>query len=116
YVEGTSDVTFSGTNKVVECNVLGDARLTFKSATSLCANLAQSYDNATLTLDGVTLISDDSIPSFTAQGTSTINITNVNAIPDTVVYAVENGTVNITGGTGWDDSMFEESDSGKINH
>lgn len=116
YVDGTSDVTFSGTNRVVECNVLGDAKLTFGSGTSLCANLAQSYDNATLTLDGVTLISDDSVPSFTAQGTSTINIKNVKAVSGTMVYAVESGTVNITGGTGWDDSMFDEYDSGKINH
>jgi len=114
YVDGSGSVTFSGTNKVVECNVLNEATLTFKSGTSLCANLAQSYDNATLTLDSVTLISDDSIPSFTAQGDSTINIKSVNAVSGTVVYAAENGKVNITDGTGWNDSMFEESDAGQI--
>ncbi len=114
YVSGTSNVTFSGINKVVECNVMDSATLTFESNTSLTADLAQSYDSSTLTLNGVTLISDDSVPSFTAQGDSTINIKSVNAISGTVVYAAENGRVNITGGTGWNDSMFEESDAGQI--
>jgi hypothetical protein len=114
YVSGTSNVTFSGINKVVECNVMDSATLTFESGTSLTADLAQSYDSSTLILNEVTLISDGSVPSFTAQGESAIEIKNVNAITGTVVYAAENGKVTITGGTGWSSSMFEESDSGKI--
>lgn len=115
YLGGDSNVTFTGKNKVVECNVFDKATLTFKSDTELIADLAQAYDQSTLTLDGVKLISDDSHPSITAMDDATVNINNVTAIAGTKVYAVGNGTVNITGGDNWVDSLFEETENGVIN-
>jgi hypothetical protein len=115
YVSGVSDVTFSGTNSVIECNVWDSAKLTFGSKTSLIADLAQSYDNAVLNLVGVTLAKNgETNPSFTAQGSSTINISNVNEIAGTALYAVEKGTIVVSGGSGWSDAVTEKSGSGTI--
>ena len=115
YVSGTSsNVTFSGTVKVVEANVWDGATLTFGSSVTLLADLAQAYDTAVLKLNGVTLAEDGSFPSITAEGDSTVEITGVNAISSTRIYSVGNGKVKISGGTGWKKSMCEEEKSGNI--
>ncbi|HPJ15970.1 MAG TPA: hypothetical protein PLJ39_12940 [Spirochaetota bacterium] len=115
YVSGsTSKVTFSGTVKVVEANVWDGATLTFGSNVTLLADLAQAYDTAILKLNGVKLAEDGSFPSITAEGDSTVEITDVNAISSARIYSVGNGKVKITGGTGWKRSMCEEENSGNI--
>ena len=115
YVSGsTSNVTFSGTVKVVEANVWDGATLTFGSSVTLLADLAQAYDTAVLKLNGVTLAEDGSFPSITAEGDSTVEITGVDAIPSARIYSVGNGKVKISGGTGWKKSMCEEENSGNI--
>lgn len=117
YVFGaTSNVTFSGTVRVVEANVWDGAALTFQSGTTLLADLAQAYDTATLNLNGVTLAADYSFPSITAEGDSHIYITDVNAIPGTRVYSVGDGKVDIQGGTGWVGSMFDSENPGNITY
>lgn len=114
YVCGNSDVTFSGRIRVVEANVWDSAKLSFGAKTVLLADLAQAYDDAMLNLNGVVFENDGSNPSITAEGNSVINIVNVNAISGTNVYSVDNGKVHITGGTGWNRSMFEEEINGNI--
>jgi hypothetical protein len=117
YVSGTSDVTFSGTIKVIEANVMDSAKLTFGSGTSIICDLLQAYDYSNLTLNGCTLITDGStIPSITASGTSTIIMNNVNAITGTIVYAENSGRVTIYGGTGWDETMFEFTSPALVEH
>ncbi len=115
YVSGsTSNVTFSGTLKVVEANVWDGATLTFGANVTLLADLAQAYDTAVLKLNSVTLAEDGSFPSITAEGDSTVEITGVDAIPSARIYSVGNGKVKISGGTGWKKSMCEEENSGNI--
>ena len=115
YVSGsTSNVTFSGTVKVVEANVWDGATLIFGSSVTLLADLAQAYDTAVLKLNGVTLAEDGSFPSITAEGDSTVEITGVDAISSARIYSVGNGKVKISGGTGWKKSMCEEENSGNI--
>ena len=115
YVSGsTSNVTFSGTVKVVEANVWDGATLTFGSSVTLLADLAQAYDTSVLKLNGVKLAEDGSFPSITAEGDSTVEITGVNAISSARIYSVGNGKVKISGGSGWKTSMFEEENSGNI--
>ncbi|MBP9023562.1 MAG: hypothetical protein KBH06_10220 [Spirochaetes bacterium] len=115
YVSGsTSNVTFSGTVKVVEANVWDGATLTFGANVTLLADLAQAYDTAVLKLNSVTLAEDGSFPSITAEGDSTVEITGVDAIPSARIYSVGNGKVKISGGTGWKKSMCEEEKSGNI--
>ena len=115
YVSGsTSNVTFSGTVKVVEANVWDGATLKFDSNVTLLADLAQAYDTAVLKLNGVKLAEDGSFPSITAEGDSTVEITGVNAISSARIYSVGNGKVKISGGSGWKTSMFEEENSGNI--
>ncbi|MBP8084245.1 MAG: hypothetical protein KAZ87_13685 [Spirochaetes bacterium] len=115
YVSGsTSNVTFNGTVKVVEANVWDGATLTFGSNVTLLADLAQAYDTAVLKLNGVTLSENGSFPSITAEGDSIVEINNVDAISSARIYSVGNGKVKISGGSGWNNSMFEEENSGNI--
>lgn len=102
YLAGTSNLVWNGTTNMTEVNALDTASLTLNSGVSLWADLAQTYNNATLTLNSTTLLQSASVhPSFTAMDSSTININNVIAPSQTTVYRVGSGQVTISGGSGW---------------
>lgn len=102
YLSGTSNLVWNGTTNMTEVNVQDTSALTLNSGVSLWADLAQTYNNATMTLNSVSLLQDSSKhPSFTAMDSSSININNTTATSQTTVYRVGSGQVNITGGSGW---------------
>ena len=107
YLTGTSNVSFTGLVNVTEPDVGDTGSLTFGAAASVNANLAMTHGSGLMTLNGSTLIETGSTPSFTAKDTSRINLNSVNATSGSKAYAVGQGQVHISGGTGWDISKFE---------
>ena len=107
YLTGTSNVSFTGAVNVTEPDVGDTGSLTFGAAASVNANLAMTHGSGLMTLNGSTLIETGSTPSFTAQDTSRINLNSVNATAGSKAYAVGQGQVHISGGTGWNSSKFE---------
>jgi hypothetical protein len=102
YLTGTSNLVWNGTTTLNEVNTLDSSSLTLNSGVSLWADLAQSYNTSTMTLNAVTLLQDPSKhPSFTALDNSVIRINNTVATSQTTVYRVGFGQVVITGGSGW---------------
>ncbi len=102
YLSGTSNLVWNGTTTLNEVNTLDSSSLTLNSGVSLWADLAQSYDTSTLTLNSVTLLQDSlKHPSFTAMDNSVIKINNTVATSRTTVYRVSSGRFVITGGSGW---------------
>ena len=107
YLTGTSNVSFTGVVNVTEPDVGDSGNLTFGATASVNANLAMTHGSGVMTFNGSTLIETGSTPSFTAQDASRINLNSVNATAGSKAYAVGQGQVHISGGTGWDASKFE---------
>jgi len=107
YLTGTSTVSFTGIVNVTEPDAGDTSSLTFGAAASVEANLAMTHGSALMTFNGSALLESGSTPSFTAQDTSRINLNNVNATPGSKAYAVGQGQVHISGGTGWTAAKFE---------
>lgn len=113
YAAGASDLSFTGAVAVTEPNAEGTSKIAFGPKTTLYANIAQTYEQAEMIFDGVTLSvdgDDGSSPSFSADDTSVIRIMNVAAIADTYAAAVGGGRVLIDGGAGWRDQTLEAVD------
>jgi hypothetical protein len=107
YLAGTSNVSFTGIVNVTEPDAGGTSSLTFGASASVNANLAMTHGSALMTLNGSTLLESGSTPSFTAQDTSRINLNSVNATVGSKAYAIGQGQVHISGGTGWGPAKFE---------
>lgn len=109
YAGGTCNLIFLGQTSITEANAFDRALVKFGPRVQLAADLAQTYDDAHMICDGVTLHQSDSgtFPSFTAQGNSQLEIRNVLALPDTHVYAESAGQARITDGSGWHAEMCE---------
>lgn len=107
YLTGTSNVSFTGIVNVTEPDVGDSGSLTFGAAASVNANLAMTHGSGIMTFNGSSLIEIGSTPSFTAQDTSRINLNFVNATAGSKAYAVGQGQVHISGGSGWNLSKFE---------
>lgn len=113
YAAGACDLSFTGHITVNEPNAEGTSKVAFGPDTTLFANLAQTYEQAEMIFDGVTLSvdgDDGSSPSFTADDSSIIRIRDVKAIPDTYASAVGGGRVLIDGGAGWQAQTLEAVD------
>jgi hypothetical protein len=113
YAAGACDLSFTGNITVNEPNAEGTSKVAFGPDTTLFANLAQTYEQAEMSFTGVTLSvdgDDGSSPSFTADDTSIIRITDVKAIHDTYASAVGGGRVLIDGGSGWQEQTLEAVD------
>jgi hypothetical protein len=113
YAAGACDLSFTGKVAVTEPNAEGTSKIAFGPETILYANIAQTYEQAEMIFDGVTLSvdgDDGSSPSFSADDTSIIRITNVAAIADTYAAAVGGGRVLIDGGSGWTSQTLEAVD------
>ncbi len=111
YAEGACDLSFEGRVDVTEPNAADTSVVTFGPQTTLWANLAQTYGEATMIFDGVTLMEDsDSHPSFTAEDSSLIELVGVDATAGTRLHAIGGGQIQVTGGAGWDWEMVEELD------
>lgn len=113
YAAGASQIAFTGRVDVTEPNAEGTSRVLFGPGTTMYANLAQTYESAQMTFDGVKLAidgDDGSSPSFTADDASTITIVDVVAIDGTYLGAVGGGRVLVQGGSHWDVATAEDID------
>ena len=110
YAGGNSRLDFEGPTDMTEVNAFDSAVITMGSRVRLAANLAQTYDTAKMIIQGVTLYrsgGDGSIPSFTAQGNSRIELNHVLALPVARVYSENTSQVVITKGRGWTKAMCQ---------
>lgn len=102
YLTGTSNLTWNGTTTMNEVNTLGSSSLTLNPNVSLWADLAQSYNTSSMTLNSVTLLQNASKhPSFTAMDNSIITINNTAATSQSTRYQVGAGQVVANGGGVW---------------
>jgi hypothetical protein len=61
-------------------------------------------------------VEDYAFPSITAIDDAAVILNDVDATPNTHVYAVDGGRVEINRGAGWSESMFEETGGGSITY
>jgi hypothetical protein len=113
YAEGACALSFAGPLHVTEPSVGGTSKLGFGAAVTLEANLAMTFDQGEMTLDGTKLVDDAEgglYPSFTAADGSRIHLVGVDATAHARAATVGAGRIVIEGGSGWTADKLEEID------